>query len=172
MGFNYGKERYRTEKEFARFARACRGAGMPEDAIAEMYQYDREALNSDRRYYTHTQPFDGAAFSGGDDEEREEGRSPLYKNCLAQCSVRLEIRYSGRYGWLEDIDTPALVLWLKALSDDDLELLMYVFRDGHTEEVAWQNPSRRESWSDEMKQTARERQLRMIERRRKDDSSD
>lgn len=49
---------------------------------------------------------------------------------------------------------------------------MYVFRDGHTEEVAWQNPSRRESWSEEMKQTARERQLRMIERRRKDDSSD
>ena len=121
MGFNYGKERYRTEKEFARFARACREAGMPEDAIAEMYRYDREVLNSDRRYYTHTQPFDGAAFSGGDDEEREEGRSPLYKNCLEQCSVRLEIRYSGRYGWLEDIDTPALVLWLKALSDDDLE---------------------------------------------------
>lgn len=35
-----------------------------------------------------------------------------------------------------------------------------------------QNPSRRESWSDEIKQTARERQLRIIERRRKDDSSD
>ena len=63
MGFNYGKERYRTETEFARFAKTCREAGMPEDAIAEMYQYDREALNSDRRYYTHTQPFDGAAFS-------------------------------------------------------------------------------------------------------------
>ena len=54
MGFNYGKERYRTEKEFARFARACREAGMPEDAIAEMYQYDREVLNSDRRYYTRS----------------------------------------------------------------------------------------------------------------------
>lgn len=129
MGFNYGKERYRTEKEFARFAKTCREAGMPEEAIAEMYQYDREALNSDRRYYTHTQPFDGAAFSGEDDEERKEGRSPLYKNCLAQCSVQLEVRYSGRYGWLEDIDTPALVLWLKALSDDDLELLTSIVFD-------------------------------------------
>ena len=95
------------------------------------------ALNSDRRYYTHTQPYDGAAFSGGDDEEREEGRSPLYKNCLAQCSVRLEIRYSGRYGWLEDIDTPALILWLKALSDDDLELLTSIVFDGRNQsEVA------------------------------------
>ena len=125
MGFNYGKERYHTEKEFARFARACREAGMPEDAIAEMYQYDREALNSDRRYYTHTQPFDGAAFSGGDDEGYEEGRSPLYKNCLEQCSVRLEIHYSGRYGWL------------KALSDDDLELLTLIVFDGRNQsEVA------------------------------------
>ena len=53
MGFNYGKERYRTEKEFARFAKTCREAGMPEDAIAEMYRYDREALNSDRRIHPH-----------------------------------------------------------------------------------------------------------------------
>ena len=137
MGFNYGKERSRTEKEFARFAKTCREAGMPEAAIAEMYQYDREALNSDRRYYTHTQPVDGVAFSGGDDEGCEEGRSPLYKNCLEQCSVQLEIRYSGRYGWLEDIDTPALVLWLKALSDDDLELLISIVFDGKSQsEVA------------------------------------
>lgn len=137
MGFNYGKERYRTEKEFARFAKTCREAGMPEGAIAEMYRYDREALNSDRRYYAHTQPFDDAVFSCGDDEGYEEGRSPLYKNCLEQCSVQLEIHYSGRYGWLEDIDTPALILWLKALSDNDLELLTSIVFDGRNQsEVA------------------------------------
>ena len=49
----------------------------------------------------------------------------------------------------------------------------YVFRDGHTEEVTWQNPSRRESWSDEMKQTARERQRqRVLERRDQDGHTD
>lgn len=46
--------------------------------------------------------------------------------------------------------------------------LLYVFRDGHTREVAWQNPSRRESWTAEMKQRARERQLKIVERRRED----
>lgn len=46
--------------------------------------------------------------------------------------------------------------------------LLYVFRDGHTREVAWQNPSRRESWTAEMKQRARERQLKIVERKRKD----
>ena len=44
---------------------------------------------------------------------RKAGR-PSIKTAWEQCSVRLEIHYSGRYGWLEDIDTPALVLWLKS----------------------------------------------------------
>lgn len=48
--------------------------------------------------------------------------------------------------------------------------LVYVFRDGHTEDVYWQNPSRRESWTPEMKQKARERQLALLEERRKADA--
>lgn len=45
--------------------------------------------------------------------------------------------------------------------------LLYVFCDGHTEEITWQNPSRRYSWTKEMKQKAREHQLKVVERRRK-----
>ena len=45
--------------------------------------------------------------------------------------------------------------------------LVYVFTDGHTQEVAWQHPSRRESWTKEMKQEARERQMKRLEERRK-----
>lgn len=44
--------------------------------------------------------------------------------------------------------------------------LIYVFRDSHTKEVTWQNPSRRGSWTEEMKQAARDRQLEITERRR------
>ena len=71
-----------------------------------------------------------------------------------------------------DWDRETLLSYVSEIWVPEHNLLMNVFRDGHTEEVAWQNPSRRESWSDEMKQTARERQLRMIERRRKDDGTD
>ena len=74
----------------------------------------------------------------------------------------------GTAGW----DRETLLSYISEIWVPEHNLLMYVFRDGHTEEVAWQNPSRRESWSDEMKQTARERQLQMIERRRKDDGTD
>ncbi len=45
--------------------------------------------------------------------------------------------------------------------------LIFLFQDGHEEEVTWQNPSRRESWTKEMKQKAREKQLEFLERRRK-----
>lgn len=45
--------------------------------------------------------------------------------------------------------------------------LVYVFRDGRTQEIAWQNPSRRESWTEEMKQKARKDALKSAEERRK-----
>ena len=46
-------------------------------------------------------------------------------------------------------------------------VLTYAFNDGHTEEVTWQNPSRRESWSASMKQSAREKQQNRMNQKRK-----
>lgn len=45
--------------------------------------------------------------------------------------------------------------------------LIYIFKDGHSHDVFWQNPSRRESWTEEMKQKAREHQLKVHAERRK-----
>ena len=45
---------------------------------------------------------------------------------------------------------------IKEILIPEHNVLVYVFTDGHTEEVTWQNPSRRESWNEEMKQAARE----------------
>lgn len=47
-------------------------------------------------------------------------------------------------------------------------VLVYVFHDGHKKEVAWQNPSRRESWNKEMRQKARENQQRVMRQKRKE----
>lgn len=44
--------------------------------------------------------------------------------------------------------------------------LTYIFTDGHTQTVDWQNPSRRESWTEEMRQVARERQAELLKRRK------
>jgi len=45
--------------------------------------------------------------------------------------------------------------------------LTFVFSVGHHVEIGWHNPSRRNSWTAEMKQVARERQNKIIEERRK-----
>lgn len=47
----------------------------------------------------------------------------------------------------------------------DHNRIVYVFKDGHSVEVTWENPSRRESWDEAMKQVARERQLAINERK-------
>jgi len=49
------------------------------------------------------------------------------------------------------------VLYIQALPDNRLE---YHFADGSTETVQWQTRSRRESWTDEMRQGAREKAMR------------
>lgn len=41
----------------------------------------------------------------------------------------------------------------------------YIFKDGRSVEVTWENPSRRESWDEAKRQVARERQLSINERR-------
>jgi DNA invertase Pin-like site-specific DNA recombinase len=44
--------------------------------------------------------------------------------------------------------------------------LVFVFRDGLRMETEWRNPSRRESWTEAMKQAARERQKKLIKERK------
>jgi len=43
----------------------------------------------------------------------------------------------------------------------------YIFKDDRSVEVTWENPSRSESWDEAKRQAARERQLSITERRRK-----
>jgi len=74
----------------------------------------------------------------------------------------------------------------KALGSDDLETavptmlstirvaganhLVYVFRDGSEQDIFWEYPSRKESWTEEMRQKARELALERNRRRREGDS--
>lgn len=70
-----------------------------------------------------------------------------------------------------DWDRETLLKYLLEIQVPEHNHLVYVFRDGHTEEVFWQNISRKESWTKEMKQKAREKQLAEIERRKHGDAS-
>lgn len=72
---------------------------------------------------------------------------------------------------IADLSREILQQQIKEIQVPQHNTLVYVFQDGNTEEVHWQNHSRRESWTKEMKQQAREHKLKTIEKNRKEEDS-
>lgn len=68
---------------------------------------------------------------------------------------------------ITDFDREMLTAQVKEIQVPGHNRLIYVFHDGSTKEVSWQHRSRKESWTEEMKQKAREKTLERAERRRK-----
>lgn len=138
MGYinNYGYNRKKMEKEFAELAAICRTDGMPEEKIEVIHRLMLDILNNDRRFYVHTQSYDGLQFADGD--EADEGRSPLLDKFGEQLSVRqAEICEWDRLAWIDDIDTPEIVIWLKSLDEGDILMLtLIVVDDMRQREVA------------------------------------
>lgn len=71
----------------------------------------------------------------------------------------------------EDWDREALLEHVAEIRVPERGQLIYVFCDGHTQDVTWQNPSRRESWTEEMRQKAREDAMKSAKRRHKNDGT-
>ena len=70
---------------------------------------------------------------------------------------------------LAGLDTDSLTQRIAEIQVPEHNRLVYVSTDGHVDIVDWKNPSRRESWTEEMKQAARERQNSIMERRKKNE---
>ncbi len=66
-----------------------------------------------------------------------------------------------------DFDREMLMAHMKEIQVPGHNRLAYVHHDGRAKEAAWQHKSRRESWTEEMKQHARERALKLAEERRR-----
>ena len=126
MAWINGLERKRFNEEQKRLAEQYRAAGMTEEQIEQMYQFDLVEFNSRRRFSEHTQQFSENAF-----EESDDDKSPLLEKYLAQLSTSLDFSFAGdRYGWVEEIEKPELIKGIKALSKEDIELItLYVFDD-------------------------------------------
>lgn len=68
---------------------------------------------------------------------------------------------------ITDFDRETLMTNIKEIRVPRHNLLVYVFHDGHVEEITWQHKSRKESWTEEMKQKAREKSLALAAERKK-----
>jgi len=133
MAWNNGLERKKFEAEQAKLAAEYRAAGMTEEQIRQMHEFDLEVFNSNRRFAEHTQQFPESPFEDGD-----EGQSPLYEKFPEVLTVTMDLPAgNSRYSWIDEIDDPELAKAARTLSADDLELItLYAFEDFTVREIA------------------------------------
>ncbi len=128
-GFNYGYHRDKMEKEFAQIVATCRAEGVSEDTIELIHRIMLDELNSNRRYYNHAQSYDGMRFL--DDSSSSVDKNPLLEDYLEQFSTpQVEISEWSYMSWIEDLDTPEIITWIRTLSDEDILLLTLLVVDG------------------------------------------
>ena len=132
MAWNNGLERMKFEAEQARLAAEYRAAGMNEEQIQAMYEFDLGVFRGNRSYAEHTQPFPESPFEDGDD-----GQSPLYERFPETLTVTMDLPVgNSRYAWIDELDDPVLVDFVKNLSERDLELITLLAFDDNTHQEA------------------------------------
>ena len=130
MTFNYGAEKRKFEKVWAKLAKTYAEAGMEPEAIKAMYEFDWEIFKSERNEALHTQEF---AIPESANEEMDDCESPLYDKFLEQFSSEYDTYgCHSREWWLEELPTPCLTIGVPALTVEDKELLTLYIVDGLT----------------------------------------
>lgn len=128
MSWNNRSERAKFEAIQKKHYEEYLKQGMTEDQIKEMYEFDLEQFNSDRRYYMHAQSVFPEDFDDNDDNEDKLSIFEKFRDVLT-VSIENSSEFS-RYWWIEEIDNPILAANIKELTPDDLELLTKYIVDG------------------------------------------
>ena len=105
-----------------------REAGMSEEVIQSMYEFDLGVLNSERAYDANTV----AVCDGEDDvDAREAANLKQYEAAITVTDTYHETK--SRFGWIGEIENERLLAGLENLSEDDLKLLTLYVYEGYTE---------------------------------------
>ena len=130
MGYNHGLEKKKFDAEWKKLRRKYEEAGMSEEAIQAMYEYDCEVFNRDRAFYEHSQPIE---VDGCDDESE----NPLLSVSENMYVSAMETDPDRQNSWVDEIENEQLHEVLILLSDDDIELLtLYVMEGFNQSEIA------------------------------------
>ena len=128
MSFNKGYELKKFEAHWEKLRIEYAVAGMTEEAIQKMYDYDRQQFNSKRTFVERTQEFTAPAYEGS-----EEEASPLmlrYQEVITTTDTYHETK--SKFAWIGEIENERLLSALENLSEDDLKLLTFYAYEGYT----------------------------------------
>lgn len=126
MKFNKGHELKKFEARWAKLHVEYAAAGMAEEAIQKMYDYDRQMFNAERNNLEHTQEFTAP------DYESSEEASPLmmkYQEEITMTDTYHETK--SCFTWIGEIEDERLLSALENLKDEDLELLTWYAYEGY-----------------------------------------
>ena len=133
MEFNNGLERKKFNIDWDKNKEKYIEAGMSEEAINEIYEFDLKVFNSSRKYAVHTQP----SIDENIDAENDPESVAIAHAYMKYISGTEEALSSSRFGWIEEIDNPKLLKIIKELNIEDLELLtLYVFEGFSQTEIS------------------------------------
>ncbi len=115
MSYNHGLEEKKFKERWQKTAKEYREAGMTEEQIAAIYEFDREVFNSGRRYKEKTvELFDN-----------ENSRTLM---------VYDDYSADNRYGWIDEIEDMEVYSQIMSLPEIWREAFtMYIF-DGYNQQ--------------------------------------
>ncbi len=95
MGFYYATERKRFEREWTKLRKEYETAGMTQETIQKLYQFDLRYFCCQRTYANHTQPLPNEYISSDKLENSE-----LFRRYVDRMITFDEADFYGRYSWL------------------------------------------------------------------------
>ena len=129
MGFNYGLEKKNFDSQWAVTRKQYEDAGMKEDAIQKMYEYDLAVFNDDRAHHRYDVEIPSA--------DDSENRNDYVEYVRATTVTDTYHETKTRFAWVGEIENIRLQSALEALSEDDLILVsMYVYEGYDTVEIS------------------------------------
>lgn len=125
MKYNHQTAVRQEKKETATIIKACKKAGMPQKRIDKVIEFIHSQYMADRRFMEHSQPLE--------DKENDcdgEERNPLHKRFMEGLTVKDEYFAEGIDDWIQSLEDPRLIIGIKTLSREQIELLYCVFVEG------------------------------------------
>ncbi len=129
MEFNYALERRKFEKQWKLLRKQYQEAGMDDEAIKQIYSFDLQWFNSERRYIRRQAdlPEDFSVY----DLPCSDAEPHVEK--ILPSSGPLNIPPADRHWWIDEIEDEELLCKLMMLSDEDIELLTAIVFEGKTQ---------------------------------------
>lgn len=131
MEFNYALEKKKFDKNWMKLRKEYKEAGMSDESIQKIWEFDYEQFKKQRTFCIHNQYFD-ARIDGN--EISDEAINPLLLQYEDSFIVPAkEVDTDKRMSWMELIDNPELYDTVHKMKPEDIELLTLLAFEGFSQ---------------------------------------